>query len=72
MPLLQHAFPDFVVKLCESRLGISDAITTLNGMGDNPSAQATYQSYAARLASWRATVPAQPSTETLAPIVPLI
>lgn len=71
MPRLQDAVPDWVLKLCDSPLGISGTITALNAMGDTVDAQATYASYAARLTAWGTTIPGVNSTAVLPAVVPL-
>lgn len=68
MPLLEAAFPAFVVNLCYTQ-GITGAITTLNKMGDTPAAQNLYDGYAAQLVQWGQTVPSAPSTVALTPLV---
>ncbi len=69
MPHLEDAFPSWLAALCTSQ-GISETITVLGQMGDTEAAQVAYESYAARLTAWGATIPGQPSTATL-PDIPL-
>ena len=68
MPLLESAFPAFVVNLCTSPLGITGAITSLQSMGDTPASMNLFAAYAQQLSEWGTTVPGQPSTAALSPL----
>jgi len=62
--LIQSGFPEWMVRLIESR-GIAGALAALDALiadADTSEAGITYTSYHSRLTGWNTTVPLQPTS----------